>query len=194
MEKIFNNTPAVPADFKKSGLVIFVFIYIFLFQPLHAGEIKIPDPPNIPEINADMDHQVFKYKVKIFLQGIPDPYEGEIVLNSDVLIINNFKSIKVEDVRKIIVKSWGKSKNLNKYIFYPQEYEIILRDYTKVNFNGNFDTLNKIRILNKKNTYIYLYYYDYYKDGKWINSGLTGFQIKFSKPADGCAISIEVNQ
>ena len=39
-----------------------------------------------------------------------------------------------------------------------------------------------------------LYYLDYFKNGKWINSGVSDFDAFYSKPADGCAVSIELIQ
>ncbi len=150
--------------------------------------------PEIPVINSDIDTEIFKYKVRIALQGKSELLEEIIVLGSDTLISSDNKRIKIKDVFKISVISWEKRTRVNRHVFYPSRYELLLRDYKKLVLNGNIELINRIKINNKKSRYFYLFFHDYFKNGKWSNSGETDFNTPVSRPADGCAISIELIQ
>jgi len=167
----------------------------FLFQNSYIfGQVINPDMPENPVINGDIDTEVFKFKVRIAVQGRGDLQEETVILSSDTLISSDNKRIKIKDVFKISVISWEKRTRLNKHVFYPLKYEILLRDYKKIIHNGNIELFNRLKTSNKKSGYIYLYYHDYFKNGKWINSGETDFNSPVSRPADGCCISIELIQ
>lgn len=171
-------------------------IIIFLLQCnlLLFSQVKEPEKPYIAKINDDIDFQSFNYRAKISIQGRASLTETNIVLNSDILIFADNRKVKVKDISKINVLLWEKRSKLNKHTFYPSRYEVFYRDYRKEILNGNVESLNKIRTGNKKSGYIYLYYYDYFKDGKWTNSGVSDFEGLVSKPAEGCAVSIELIQ
>lgn len=175
---------------------IIFFITLFLLQPdlILYSQVKEPELPHITEINDNIDFQNFNFKVKITIQGKAGLTEGNIVLNSDVLIFPDSRKIKVKEISKINVVMWEKRSRLNKHTFYPSRYEIFYRDYRKEVLNGNIESLNKLKIINKKTGYIYLYYYDQFKDGKWISSEVPDFNASVSKPAEGCAVSIELIQ
>ena len=174
--------------------IIFIIIFILHWNMILFSQVKEPELPYIAGINSNIDFQDFSFKSRISIQGKTGFTEGNVVLNSDVLIYPDKRQIKVKDVSKITVLMWGKRSRLNKHTFYPSRYEIFYRDYRKEILNGNIESLNKIKISNKKTAYIYLYYYDYFKDGKWSNSGVTDFDATSIKPAEGCAVSIELIQ
>jgi len=169
-------------------LIIFLIPYASLLS-----QIKEPGQPYIPEINSQNSFQNFSYKVSIDLQGKTGIVDYVIVLNSNELVMNDGTVIKINDISKITVLRWEKRRKLSKYLFIPSRYEINFRDGRKIIFNGNIDSLNRIKISNRK-AYIYLYYYDYFKKGKWVNSGVSDFNGFSDKPAEGCALSIELTR
>lgn len=177
---------------KKFTLIIIIFflqLNLFLFS-----QVKEPEKPYIAKINDDIDFQSFTYRSRISIHGRNPLSEINIILNSDTLIFPENKKVKIKDISKITVLLWEKRSKFNKHTFYPSKYEVFYRDYRKEILNGNIEQLNKIRTGNKKSGYIYLYYYDYFQNGKWVNSGISGFDGLISKPADGCAVSIELIQ
>lgn len=170
-------------------IIFFLHLNIFLFS-----QVKEPEKPYIAKLNDNIDFQSFNYKARISIQGRTAPAETNIILNSDILIFADNKKVKVKDISRINVLLWEKRSRLNKHTFYPSRYEVFYRDYRKEILNGNSELLNKIRTEDKKSGYIYLYYYDYYRNGKWTNSGVSDFDGLVSKPAEGCAVSIELIQ
>ena len=123
-----------------------------------------------------------------------DFIEGDLQLNSDVLITPDNQTIKMKDISRINIILWEKRRKSSKYIFYPSKYELFLRDYKKIIINGNINSLNKIKINSKKTGYLYLYYFDTYKNGKWLNSKVPDFDALVAKPSVGCTVSIELIQ
>lgn len=172
---------------------VLLLISTLLHQPL-TGQVKNPEMPGIPVIDTDIDIQTFRFRVRITLQGEAAPVDGVMILNSEVLTSADNKSYKLKDISRINITLWEKRTRINKHIFYPVRYELLLRDYKKIVVNGNIEQLNRIRFNSRKQGYVYLYYYDYFKDGRWINSGAVEFNPAISKPSDGCAVSIELIQ
>jgi hypothetical protein len=170
-------------------IILFLHLDIFLFS-----QVKEPEKPYIAKVKDDIDFQSFNYRARILIQGRTAPAEMNIILNSDILIFADNKKVKVRDISRINVLLWEKRSRLNKHTFYPSRYEVFYSDYKKEILNGNVESLNKIRTADKKSGYIYLYYYDYYRNGKWTNSGVSDFDGLVSKPAEGCAVSIELIQ
>jgi len=148
--------------------------------------------PDIPEINNNIDVQIIKLKVRIIRQGNTVPIEGELLLSSDVLITPDNKKIQIKEINRINILMWEKRSKLNRHIFYPSRYELLFRDYRKIIINGNIESLNKLKVITGKSGFLYLYFYDYLKNGKWINNGASDFDSIISKPADGCVIFIEL--
>lgn len=169
--------------------VFFVHQYLLLF-----GQLKEPGRPYIPEINNINDFSAYPFRARITVQGRDGLIEGEMVLNSDVLNTPDNKNIKIKDLSRINILLWEKRRNVNKYLFYPARYELIYYDNRKVTVNGNIDLLNKIKIGSKKSYYLYSYYYDYLKNGRWINSGVSDYDSSVLKPAAGCIVVIELIQ
>ncbi len=174
-------------------IIPFIIIFIFHQSLMLFSQVKEPDRPDIPELNNSIVSG-FKFKVKITVQGKVSSIEEEINLNSDVLITQDNRAIKIIDISRINITLWEKRSKLNRHTYYPSQYELFFRDYRKIVINGNIELLNRIKFSNNKSRYIYTYYYDYFKNGKWVNGGASDFNAFSSKPADGCAVSIELVQ
>ncbi len=170
-----------------------IILFLLNLNLLLFSQVKEPGRPDIPEIDNSVISG-FKFKMRIILQGKTSPIEEGMVLDSDVLTTADNRVLKLNDISKINITLWEKRSKINRHIFYPSQYEIFFRDYRKVIINGNIELLNRVKRSNKKSGYIYLYYYDYFKNGKWINSGVSDFNAPVSKPAEGCAVSIELIQ
>lgn len=171
-------------------LVIFLQTELLLFS-----QVKIPDLPVVPEIITDTNRPIYKYTGRVAVQG-KGIIDGEIILDTDTLTThNNATQIKIKDLNKINILLWEKRKRNKSYIFYPAKYELIFRDSRKIIINGNIKSINRLRMrINDKFKYFYLFYYDYFKKSRWVNSGLTDFNSSCSIPAKGCVTSIEVIQ
>lgn len=163
------------------------------YMPLFS-QVKEPARPFTPGINSIDEFESFKFKVKIAVQGRDDFIAGEMILNSDVLNTPDNKIIKIKEISKITVQMWERRTTINNNVFYPSRYELLFNDNRKIIINGNIDSLNKIKTGNKKSGYIYFYYYDYFKNGKWINSGVSDYAASISKTTNGCGVSIELIQ
>lgn len=175
-------------------ILFFITILVLCQYPTLFSQVKEPGLPSLPEIKTPDDLASRKFKARIAVQGRDELTEGEFVLNSDFLITRDNINISIKDISKINVLSWEKRNVVNRHSFYPSRYEILFNDNRKIIINGNIESLNRIKIGSRKSGYIYFYYYDYYKKGKWINSGVTDFNALISKPASGCAVSIELIQ
>ncbi len=158
--------------------------YLFLFS-----QVKEPLTPIIPSINDQINLQISKFRVRVTIQGRSDTIECDVELNSVALKTRDNRSLMVKDISKINILTWERSGKLKKSIFYPSRYEILFRDYRKEIINGNIESINRIKAGNKK--FIYFYYYDYFKKGKWIHSESADIKVSAIKPADGCAVAIE---
>lgn len=171
---------------------IICFVLVLLLQhPDIFSQVNNPVIPEIPEINSDIDTAIYKFKTRITIQGKSGMLEDIIVLNSDTLTTSGNQKIKIKDVFRINILLWEKRTRVNKHIFYPAKYELLLHDYRKIILNGNIELLNRIKTGSKKAAYFYSYYHDYFQNGKWINSGSPDFNEAVSKPADGSIIAIE---
>ena len=175
-------------------VICFICLFLLLLSPHIFSQVNNPDLPETPVINSDIDPEIFKFKARITIQGKAQLLEDIIVLNSDTLNSSDNKKIKIKDVFRINVLQWEKRTRVNAHIFYPSKYELLFHDYRKIVLNGNIELLNRVKISTKKSGYIFLYYHDYFKNGKWRNSGSSDFNEPVSKPAEGCVVSIELIQ
>jgi hypothetical protein len=172
-------------------LIIFFHAEVLLFS-----QVKIPDQPFVPEIKTDTNRPINKFTVKVVIHGMGN-VDGDMVLDTDVLITHdsNVPQIKIIDLSKINILLWEKRSRKKVHIFYPVKYELTFRDSSKITVTKNIVSINRIKVrINNRFKYFYLFYYDYFKKGKWINSGFTEFKSQFSKPVNGCVTSIEVIQ
>jgi len=175
-------------------VICLIFVFLLFQNPYIFSQVNNPDIPEVPVINSDIDTAISKFKARITIQGKAQLLESVIVLNSDTLTTSDNKKIKIKDIFRITVLQWEKRTRMNTHIFYPLKYELLFHDYRKIVLSGNIELINRVKINTIKSGYIYLYYHDYFKNGKWINSGSTGFNEPVSKPAEGCAVSIELIQ
>ena len=173
-------------------IILYSILITLCFNPYIYSQIKEPAPPYTPAIDSNIDKDNFIVKARVTLQGSEQPLNGSIALNTDVLTVGDNK-INISDVTKINILMWKRGeRKINGYTFYPDRYELFFRNYKSQIINGNIESLNKIRVIDKKSFYIYLYYFDYFKNGKWINSGAADFNASFTTPIEGSVLSIEL--
>lgn len=174
-----------------------IIAIIMLTAPgLLFPQIKTPVIDNIPDINFNAVETTEKYKVKVTLYG-KEPLQGEIILNAGSSINplgGGGRIYPFSDIVRISVTMWSKQRRGSGWVFYPECYEIILRDNTRLVYKGNLEFLNRIRFTEeqKKTGFVYTYFYDYFKQGKWINTGTPGEQTLPSRPASGTLYIIEL--
>lgn len=179
----------------KPGLLI-VFILFLVPEISVSGQVKNPEMPPIPGIVNDTDGSAFKKNANVTIQG-KGVIGAEIFFSSDTLTTgdNLVPAIQISQVTRITAVSWQKYKRNRSYVFYPSRYEVVYRDSHKIMIDGNIRSLNLLKLkISNRTAKFYMFYYDYYKKNKWVNTGLSDFNIFFTKPADGCITSIEVIQ
>ncbi|MCL1833539.1 MAG: hypothetical protein FWG49_03460 [Leptospirales bacterium] len=178
-------------------IILYSILISLSFNPYIYSQIKEPDPPYTPAIEGNIDKNNFiVVKARVTLQGRDEPLNASIALSADALTAGESR-IKISDLSKINILMWKRrtrkiNGNIHSYIFYPDRYELFFRNSKRQIIDGNIESLNKIRVVDKKNFYIYLYYIDYFQNEKWINRGSADFNIAFTTPIEGCVTSIEL--
>lgn len=181
----------------RSILKISLIAYVILSAPaLLFPQVKIPVVEDIPDVGLNTAEISEKYKAKVTLYG-KEPLLGEIVLNTGASITpsgDRERIYQFSNISRITVSMWSRQRKGSGWIFYPESYEIILKDGTRVVHSGNLEFLNRIRFAGHggRTVYLYTYYYDYFKGGMWVNTGTPGEKTAPSRPADGCLYIIEL--
>lgn len=176
---------------------IYPVAFIMLTIPaMLFSQVKAPVVDDIPDVGFNAAETSEKYAAGVTLYG-KEPLKGEIVLNIDASISTSDDSGKIYSLReisRITVTAWSGKRKGAGWIFYPESYGIILKDGTRLAHNGNLEFLNRIRFTQHggRSFYIYTCYYDYFRNGKWVNTGGTGEKSAPSRPADGCLYLIEL--
>ncbi len=158
------------------------------------GEVKLPELPDTPRTDENIDFSKYIFRAKIYQSGREGAVEGNLLFGADSIMTPDKKNIKLRDIYKISVLQWERRNSSGRNRFYPSRYELLFHDYRKINITGNIETLNRISFSGRKPAALYLYYYDYFREGKWVNSGINGYDALFVKPAHGCVVSIEFPQ
>ncbi|MBN1897425.1 MAG: hypothetical protein JW827_01505 [Spirochaetes bacterium] len=193
------------------GLTLFFLIFLLTVCLFSDQDVNEPDDPRINEnfqIEANKtpsekeEEEFFAFMVtvlfedKTILSGlISFPKENLKVIHKKKDFLFR-KTVKWEDVKSIKITGWKptlketiKSKNEYLYYFYPDHYEIIMKNSQKYEYRGNITYLNKLILTNKEDgsTDIYSFFMDYWKstgkkEGYWVNAKTIDFYYPFNHP------------
>ena len=167
---------------------------LFFCMWLTAGaQVKDPGLPLSPDVEFKNESKssVKYYPAEIKCAG--SSMSGDIYLISESFRDINGKGDVYywQDMRSIRMLAWVRRVKGKSWIFYPESYEITLKNSTTFRVEGNIRELNRFRFTAKrKQRTLYSYYYDDYVSGKWINTGSADFYQPSASPAEGCVIEI----
>jgi len=169
---------------------------ILAFPVSLVSQIKSPVVDDVPEVVFNSAETSEKFKVSATLYG-KRVVTGEVVLNAGASINPSADSGRIypfRDISRITVMKWSKERKGSGWIFYPGRYEIILRDKTRIMHDGNLGFLNRIRFIKSGGgeSFLFTYFYDYFRNGKWANSGVSAESSLHSTPAAGTLYIIEL--
>ncbi len=177
--------------------IIFACMFFFLLNAPLAPQLKEPSVDDVPDVEFNITENSELYKAKVTLYG-REPFPCEISLSPGATInpsSDRTRLYPLSEISRITVTSWSKQRNRGGWVFYPENYDITLRNGTKIIHIGNIGFLNRMKVSygKKKGVYLYTYYYDYFRKGKWVNTGTEGEGTPPERPADGCLYIIELN-
>lgn len=186
----------LPAQIQRILLYTSLAFALFSLPAGVLSQVKEPVVDDIPDVTLDMTESIERYRVRLTLYG-KEPVTGEIILRGGSSINPSGDPQRIyrfTDISRITINSWSKNRKGDGWVFYPAGYEIILKDQTRVSHAGNIGFLNRISFASgqKKTVYVYTYFYDYFKKGKWINSGSSDFEGQISVPAPRTLYIIEL--
>lgn len=177
-------------------LKLLIFIVMIIFPVILFSQIKFPVVEDVPDVEFNKTETVEKFKASVTVYG-KGAVDGEIILNAGASINPSSDSGRIytfRDISRITVMKWSVQRKGSNWIFYPDRYEIILKNKTVLMHEGNLGFFNRIRFVRsegRENT-LYTYFYDYFRNGKWINTGAAGEKTPPLKPAAGTAYIIEL--
>lgn len=175
---------------------LYIIILLFTFPSALFTQIKAPVVQDIPDVefNAAETSERYKAAVTLYGKGIVN---GEILINTGASINpsgDKGRIYPLRDVSRITIIKWSGQRKGTGSVFYPGSYEIILKDRTRIIHDGNIGFLNKIRFVRGEGgeLSLYTYFYDYFRKGKWVNTGTAGEKTLPSNPAAGTTYIIEL--
>ncbi|HPX91814.1 MAG: hypothetical protein BWY23_01656 [Spirochaetes bacterium ADurb.Bin218] len=155
-----------------------------------------PKEPQLPSVDFDPGYGVgFPVYIELFNKG---RLSGYIIFESEPIITikernwqRSFGEIKV---LKII--QWQRREAKRGYVFYPSKYEILFKDGSKFVLESNLSFFNKFQLKDStgRQFVLYSFFYDYFKNGKWVNRGVSSFDENSDFPVTGCVVFLEVMQ
>lgn len=179
-----------------------VFMAVFVIFWLHRALYSIEGPasPSVPFVKEPA-HQMHTYRVTVvFAHG--GQLDGRIHLPSDTVHINVERegkivtiNEKVMAINEISFNRWkGTDKGSGGYIFNTVLVEVILnRDNARI-IAVRIPAFNRFILETSKGKQIcFNYYYDYYINGVWKNSGSTEKAYPDTKPHPDTVIKIIFN-
>jgi hypothetical protein len=183
--------------FRYSFIPLMILFALFLFPSLVSAQPKEPSVDDVADVSINIADTSEKFKARITLYA-KEPLTGELTFRSGSSINPSGDPQRIytlRDVARITVTAWGKSRKGKMWVFYPAVYEIILKNQTRISHTGNIDFLNRIVFTSGqgKSYSIFTFYYDYFKNGKWINTDTRGMETPPLRPAAGTLYIIELN-
>lgn len=173
---------------------IALFICVILSVSPAAAQVKNPTLPDSPLIVDNIDFSQFSFRARVSVSGKGGFTEGSILLTADSIVTADRRAFRIKDISRVTVIEWKRRADEKKNIFYPSRYELLFNDFRKINIDGNIESLNRFKLSARKPVSLFMFYYDSFKDGKWINSGTEGYDAQILKPAAGAVVSIEFLQ
>ena len=172
-----------------------IIIPVLIISAASAGfpQLKEPALPVIPEVDVT-EQSAGSLKAQVTIYG-GSAVKGELRADPASSISGpGGRMLPLYSVGKITVKRWSMKREGCNTVFYPDLYELILKNGGPVSVSGNIPFLNRMKIsVNGRDRTLYTFYYDYYKNGAWVNSGTAGSSEPSSAPAKGTAWIIELN-
>ncbi|HOP28135.1 MAG TPA: hypothetical protein P5120_12540 [Spirochaetota bacterium] len=173
-----------------------ILLVIIIFPAMLFPQIKTPVIEDVPDVefNAAETTEKFKASVTLYGKGVVN---GELVLNSGASIIPAGDSGRIyllREINRITVIKWSGQRKGSGWVFYPDRYEIILKDKSRILYEGNLGFLNRLRFIGSEGgeRALFMYFYDYYINGKWVNTGVSGEKTPPLNPAAGTSYIIEL--
>jgi len=173
-----------------------VIVFMLFLPHCLTAQIKSPVVEDVPDVkfNASETSEKFKAAVTIYGKGIAN---GEIILTAGVSVNASSDTGRIyplRDINRITITKWLKRRKGTGWFFYPDSYEIILKDRSRILHDGNLEFLNRLRFVRTEGGEISLftYFYDYFRNGKWVNTGTPGEKNIPSVPAAGTVYIIEL--
>ncbi len=101
-------------------------------------------------------------------------------------------AVAIADIETIEFIRWrGVERRKNEFVFYPSETKIILRDKKALAGTGRIALLNRLAFkYGGESLFIYSYFYDYWKNGTWKNSGQTAREHPETNPIGDTLVKI----
>jgi len=166
-------------------------LLLSLPQAPAAGQVKDPELPLSPDVEFKDQSDAHCFSAEISYAG--GSASGDICFKKEFFRCGKVQGGKVywRDVSSILVIQWVRRPEGKSYLFYPEAYEVSLKDGRKIRVDGNIRELNRLHVpVKKRRLTLYSYYYDEYASGKWKNSGAEDFYQPSRTPANGCVTLI----
>lgn len=169
--------------------LVFKFLILFIFFPCFSFSLEIPLEPQIKDISSIQKKENF-LKVAVFtedgkvLNGYIDFFKKKINIINMSQSKKNSKEYEIKNLKQVNFKSWNPVKRgKDGYLFFPSEIEFIFENNEKIVGKDLSGIFSKLRIKSGNVVFIrYCYFYDYYKNGKWINSKNNNFDFPKKNP------------
>lgn len=173
-----------------------ILFALFLVPCLVSAQPKEPSVDEVADVSINIADTSEKFKARISLYA-KEPLAGELTFRRGASINPSGDPQRVytlRDVARIRVTAWSKSIKGKVWVFYPAAYEIILKNQTRISHTGNIDFLNRMVFTTEqgKSYSVFTFYYDYFKNGKWINTDTSGMETTPERPAAGTLYIIEL--
>lgn len=177
-------------------LKILIIIVMIVSPAILFSQINSPVVDDVPDVEFNKAETIEKFKASVTIYG-KGAANGEIILNAGASINPSCDSGRIytfSDISRITVVKWSVQRKGSGWIFYPDRYEIVLKNKTVIQHDGNLGFLNRIRFARSegRESTLFTYFYDYFRNGKWLNTGAAGEKTPPSKPAAGTLYIIEL--
>ncbi|HQO41246.1 MAG TPA: hypothetical protein PK986_12315 [Spirochaetota bacterium] len=174
-----------------TGILRITALVFFIFSSALFAQVRDPDVPISPEVDRKLSSGHVFYSAEVSFKG--GSVTGEIdfpVAGFKAGVSGTFYYWK--DISSISITSWVRRARGERYLFYPESYQIAFKAGSKINIDGNIKELNRFRLVQKRRRRtMYTYYYDDYVKGAWALTGVQDFYSPALIPAEGCVVSIK---
>jgi hypothetical protein len=177
-----------------------ILFIVFVFFLTLSGLFAQTEDPVIPVIDGEKFNSTAekKYSVRAFIEfagGVKK--DGIVHFASDKIGIKYFsrKEMINEDLSRIVsieFLKW-KSQPVSKtsFRFNPASVKIVFDDQSIYESGGNIPSLNEFTIEKSgKSEKVYAYFFDYWKNGKWVNLKSEDKNYPLSNPIKGTVVKI----
>jgi hypothetical protein len=162
-------------------------VFVSLFS--NSNELREPNKVFDPSVLFDqnqklVDKRANRYDLRVET-GNAEMLSGTATFASESFSFkeeykNATQKVLLSDVRTLTFKRWsGKNEGQKGVSFYPVRYDLELKNGKQIHIYENLVLFNTFRFdpdkkSGKKSFAFFSYYVDYYRDGKWVNSGEKG--------------------